>query len=129
MLIDNKGPAMTESNPYNSPHSGPGLDGSAAQQPMDNSGDGTGGLIPYKNPAALAAYYLSIVGLFPVIGIFASIPAFVLGIMGLRKKAQNPAVKGSVHAWIGIILGGLATLMNLSCIGSIIFAVIADASR
>ncbi|MEW4565730.1 DUF4190 domain-containing protein [Bremerella sp. JC770] len=129
MLIDDKGPTMNESNPYNPPQTGPGLDGSAAQQPMDTSGDGTGGLIPYKNPAALAAYYLAIVGLFPVIGIFASIPAFVLGIMGLRKKAQNPAVKGSVHAWIGIILGGLATLVNLSCIGSIVFGIIAEASR
>ncbi|WDI42395.1 DUF4190 domain-containing protein [Bremerella sp. P1] len=118
---------MNESNPYNSPE--PNLESSEGVKPLDTSGDGTGGLIPYKNPAALAAYYLAIVGLFPVIGIFASIPAFILGIMGLRKKAQNPAVKGSVHAWIGIILGGLATLMNLSCIGMIVFGVVSDATR
>ncbi|PQO25910.1 hypothetical protein C5Y96_20865 [Blastopirellula marina] len=118
---------MNESNPFNSPPTD--LDGSTEVRPLDTSGDGTGGLIPYKNPAALAAYYLAIVGLFPVIGIFASIPAFVLGIMGLRKRAQNPAVKGSVHAWIGILLGGFATLANLSCIGSIVFGLIAGASR
>lgn len=118
---------MNESNPYNSPPSG--LESTSGVKPLDTSGDGTGGLIPYKNPAALAAYYLAIFGLFPVIGIFASIPAFVLGIMGLRKRAQNPAVKGSVHAWIGILLGGFATLMNLSCIGSIVFGLIAEASR
>ncbi|MFN3151705.1 DUF4190 domain-containing protein [Bremerella sp.] len=120
---------MNESNPYDSPSPNSGLDSSSEVRPLDTSGDGTGGLIPYKNPPALAAYYLGIVGLFPVIGIFASIPAFVLGIMGLRKRAQNPVVKGSVHAWIGIVLGFMATLMNLSCIGSIIFALIAEASR
>lgn len=100
---------MNESNPYDSPSPNSGLDSSSEVRPLDTSGDGTGGLIPYKNPPALAAYYL--------------------GIMGLRKRAQNPVVKGSVHAWIGIVLGFLATLMNLSCIGSIIFALIAEASR
>lgn len=120
---------MNESNPYNSPTSESGLGDASAAPAKDTSGDGTGGLIPYKNPSALAAYYLAIFGLFPVIGLFASIPAFVLGIMGLRKRAQNPAVKGSVHAWIGIIVGGLATLMNLSCIGSIVFGIISESSR
>lgn len=120
---------MNETNPYNSPTSHTGLEASTGVPPLDSSGDGTGGLIPYKNPAALAAYYLAIFGLFPVIGIFASIPAFVLGIMGLRRRAQNPAVKGSVHAWIGIVLGGLATLMNLSCIGMIVFGIVSDVTR
>lgn len=49
-------------------------------------------------------------GLFPCIGILFSLPAFVLGIMGLKARKRNPAVKGSVHAWIAIILGGLCTL-------------------
>ncbi len=119
---------MNDSNPYNSPNTPTGLEASTGV-PMDTSGDGTGGLIPYKNPAALAAYYLGIVGLFPVIGIFASIPAFILGIIGLRRRAQNPVIKGSVHAWIGIVLGGLCTLANLSCIGMIVFGIVADASR
>ena len=35
----------------------------------------------------------------------------VLGIIGLRARAKNPAIKGSVHAWIGIVLGGLFTLL------------------
>ncbi|MHC2066744.1 DUF4190 domain-containing protein [Bremerella sp. T1] len=118
---------MNESNPFNSPHSG--LEASTGVKPLDTSGDATGGLIPYKNPYALAAYYLGIIGLFPVIGIFASIPAFVLGILGLRNRAKNPAIKGSVHAWIGIILGGLATLMNLSCIGLMVFGIMSEAAR
>lgn len=68
-------------------------------------GDGTGGVIPYKNPHALISYYLGIVGLLPVIGLLAAIPAIILGISGLRRKKENPIIKGSAHAWIGIILG------------------------
>jgi hypothetical protein len=29
----------------------------------------------------------------------------------LQKRKQNPAIKGSVHAWIGIVMGGLFTLI------------------
>lgn len=87
----------------------------------ENEGDATGGLIPYKNPHALAAYYLSIFGLFPLIGLLLAIPAFILGIMGLKKRKQNPVIKGSVHAWIGIVLGGLSIMYNgLLAIGLVI---------
>lgn len=75
-------------------------------------GDATGGIIPYKNPKALIAYYLGIVGLFPVLGIFLSIPAIVLGILGLVERRRTPIIKGSVHAWIGIVLGVIATTYN-----------------
>jgi hypothetical protein len=68
------------------------------------------GMIPYKNPPALISYYLSLAGLLPFIGILFSIPAFILGIIGLRKRLRTPAVRGMAHAWIGIILGGLCTL-------------------
>ena len=37
--------------------------------------------------------------------------AFILGIIGLKKRNKNPAVRGSVHAWIGIIMGGIFTLV------------------
>jgi hypothetical protein len=49
--------------------------------------------------------------MFPCIGLFLGIPAVILGIMGLRKRAANPAVKGSVHAWIGIVMGGIFTVV------------------
>lgn len=83
-------------------------------------GDATGGVIPYKNPHALTAYYLSIFGLFPLIGILLAIPAVILGISGLKKRKRNPVIKGSVHAWIGIVLGSLSILYN----GLIIVAMI-----
>ena len=74
-------------------------------------GDVTGGIIPYKNLPALFAYYLGLFSLLPCLGLFLAIPALVLGIMGLKKRKQNPAVKGSVHAWIGIVMGGMFTLV------------------
>ncbi len=79
--------------------------------PAATDGDSTGGVIPYKNPAALTAYYLGLFSLLPCFGLALAIPALILGIIGLQKRRQNPAIKGSVHAWIGIIMGGLFTLI------------------
>ena len=90
-------------NPYSVP--------AAMEHPhADHEGDSTGGVIPYKNPKALFAYYLGIVSGLPFIGLPFGIAAFVLGIMGLRDRNRNPVIKGSVHAWIGIGCGGLFTI-------------------
>jgi hypothetical protein len=70
----------------------------ATPPPVPVQGDATGGIIPYKNAPALIAYYLGIFGLIPLIGLLLAIPAFILGIIGLRKRAETPAVKGAVHA-------------------------------
>lgn len=75
-------------------------------QPAASGGDATGGIIPYKNPAALIAYYVSIFSLFPFIGFPLGLIAFGLGVKGLIDRSRRPEIKGSVHAWIGIILGG-----------------------
>jgi hypothetical protein len=93
-------------NPYQAPQ--PNIQ---YQQQAPTEGDATGGLIPYKNAPALIAYYLGLFSMFPCIGLFLGIPAVILGIMGLRKRAANPAVKGSVHAWIGIVMGGIFTVV------------------
>ncbi len=77
------------------------------------AGDGTGGLIPYKNPKALTAYYLGIFGLFPLIGFLLAVPALILGILGLQARKQNPLIKGAVHAWVGIILGTISISYHL----------------
>ena len=76
-----------------------------------NEGDATGGIIPYKNPKALIAYYLGILSGLPLIGFPLGIAAFVLGIQGLRDRNRNPVIKGSVHAGIGIGCGLLFTLV------------------
>ncbi|MEZ6183413.1 MAG: hypothetical protein R3F62_00190 [Planctomycetota bacterium] len=95
---------MSEHDPYRTPEH-------AAPPPPQGEGDATGGVIPYKNPAALIAYYLGLFSLIPCLGLLLAIPALILGIVGLRARAKNPAIKGSVHAWIGIVLGGLMTLL------------------
>lgn len=111
------------SNPYQSPSNYPN-----PQYPQypHGQGDATGGVIPYKNPCALIAYYIGIVSmLLCFFGIPVGIVAVVLGIIGLKKRAANPVVKGSVHAWIGIVLGGISTIGAIFGIVVIIIALTA----
>ncbi len=70
---------------------------------------------------------MSIFGMFPCIGIVLSLPAFILGIIGLKKRKQNPVISGAAHAWIGIILGGLSTLGHAFLIIMIIIASLSGA--
>ena len=84
----------------------------------DEEGDATGGLIPYKNPKALTAYYVGIFGFFlPFIG---PILAFVFGIQGLKYAKQHPKARGQAHAIIGIIAGvivfGIHSLIGLGVV-------------
>jgi hypothetical protein len=107
------------SSPYATP-----LEAMPANSAKDK-GDATGGLIPYKNPSALLAYYLGLFSLFPVLGFFLAVPALILGIKGLKKRRADPAVKGAVHAWIGIVMGGLCSVIwGLLIIGIVIAVVI-----
>ena len=94
----------------------------AADQDTDN----TGGVIPYKNPHALIGYYLGLFSIFPVLRIFLAVPAFILGIIGLRNRNRNPKIRGSVHAWIGIVLGGLMSLVWLATILLIVVSIVAS---
>lgn len=75
-------------------------------------GDSTGGVIPYKNVPALIGYYLGVFSIIPCFPI--GLAALVLGILGLRKVKQEPAVRGTVHAWIGILVGGFFGLVWLA---------------
>ena len=90
-------------------------------------GDATIRLIPYKNGPALAAYYLGVFSVIPVIGMVLGLAALVLGIMGLRKAARRPEVKGKVHAWVGIIVGGFFGLGYLALTVLIVVAIAHDA--
>lgn len=92
-------------------------------------GDATGGIIPYKNPKALTAYYLGILSGLPLIGLPLGIIAFVLGIMGLRDRQKNPAIKGSLHAGVGIGCGGIFTLLWGFAIVAIIVAVVSEQGK
>lgn len=76
-------------------------------------------LIPSKNSSALVAYYLGVFSLIPCFGIPLGITALIMGISGIRYAGEHPEARGKVHAWVGVVLGGLCALAN------IIFLVIA----
>jgi hypothetical protein len=76
----------------------------------DEEGDATGGLIPYKNGMALAAYYCAVVSLIPLIGHVLGSLAVVFGILGLKHKSRHPKHGGTAHAIVGIVLGAITTL-------------------
>lgn len=88
--------------------------------------DGTGGVIPYNNGPALASYYCGIASMLPILGLIIGIPAFVLGLKGLKRYKKFPEVKGRVHAWIGIILGAGSFLLQLAVAALIAVAAISD---
>ncbi len=89
-------------------------------------GDATGGIIPYKNPKALIAYYLGILSGLPLIGLPFGIAAFVLGIMGLRDRQRTPVIKGSIHAGIGIGCGAIFTIFWTVVIVAIVMALMSN---
>lgn len=77
----------------------------------DNDG-GVSTLIPYRNGLALASYYTGVFSLIPCVGLVLGPTAIVLGILGLRYANRNPKAKGTAHAVIGLVLGGLTALGN-----------------
>lgn len=81
-----------------------------------------GGLIPYKNSAALTAYYLGVFSIIPCLGIPMGIAALVLGLRGLAYAKAHPEAKGKTHAWVGIIAGSFFALIYIVCVG---FAIVA----
>ena len=93
-------------------------------------GDSTGGLIPYKNPPALVAYYCGIFSLIACIPFLFPLPivALVFGIKGLKKAKAEPHVRGQVHAWIGVICGSIFTLIGLATTVFGILGIIASLS-
>lgn len=86
------------------------------------TGGGVNVIIPYKNMRALVAYYLAVFSLIPFIGIPLGLGGFVLGILGWRFRSRHPEAGGAVHAWIGIILGGLCGFGYLALVLFGIFA-------
>lgn len=90
--------------------------------------DGTlGGLIPTKNPKSLWSYYMGIFSIIPFIGIPLGIAALVLGVQALGHSNKNPESKGKVHAWVGIICGGLFALLYFVALLAIIGAAVSQA--
>jgi hypothetical protein len=102
-----------------------------APAPSETQGDSTGGLIPYKNPPALIAYYCGIFSIAACIPFLFPLPivALVLGIKGLRKAKAEPHVKGQVHAWIGSVCGAIFGLIGIVSTVGAIAAIIAAVTQ
>jgi hypothetical protein len=88
----------------------------------DDRGDATGGLIPYKNGMALAAYYCGVFSFIPCLWGTLSLLAIVFGFMGLAKASKHPEAKGKGHAIAGIVCGGITLLL---LIAGIVYGVVA----
>lgn len=118
-------------SPYDSPAAAGAAPSSfahvAAGQTIE--GDATGGVIPYKNPSALIAYYLGIFSLFPVVGFPLGIASIVLGFKGLKARRLQPVIKGKAHAIVGIVCGFLGMLFHIPFGLGLIAAIVAAASN
>jgi hypothetical protein len=71
-----------------------------------------GRFVPSSNPSALAAYYCGVFSLIPCLGFVLGPVAFGLGLAGLGALRKDPSKLGKVHAWFGIVLGGLVFLAH-----------------
>jgi hypothetical protein len=89
----------------------------------DDGDDPTGGLIPYKNGKALAAYYCAVFSLIPCVGTALGPAAVVLGVLGLGHAKRHPRAGGKAHAWIGIVLGTITGIIYV--LGPIVVIAIA----
>jgi hypothetical protein len=86
-------------------------------------------LIPYKNGYALAGYYCSVFSLIPGVGMLLGPAALILGFLALGYVRKHPTAKGTAHAIVALVLGGLTTLGHLACAGTIIFGLIDAANK
>jgi len=84
-------------------------------------------LIPARNPQALAAYYIGLFSLIPILGLPMGIVALVLGIKGARYARAHAGVHGTTHAWVGIICGGFWALVNTGLVSAAAYALVMQA--
>lgn len=79
-----------------------------------------GKFIPWKNPAAVYSYGVSIAALTPVLGLVLGPVAVVLGVAGLIRVRRRPETLGKNFAVAGLLVGSLSTLFNAAgvwCVG------------
>ena len=96
-------------------HASPATEQAPTAEPAPPSVPRTGfkRLVPMENRQALAAYYVGVASLIPILGIILGPAAIVYGIEGIRHARQQPAHHGKTHATFGIIVGSATTIFNL----------------
>ena len=46
--------------------------------------------------------------------------AIVLGKKGLNRIQEDPGIPGRVHAWVGIVIGGVMTFLVLAGVAAVL---------
>jgi hypothetical protein len=83
-------------------------------------------ILPVGRPlSAIAAGYLGLFSLFPVLGALTGIPAVVFGVLALRAIKRNAELRGKGRAWFGIVAGALTLIFH----GVVIVAMIIESAR
>jgi hypothetical protein len=79
-------------------------------------------LLPVGRPiSSIAAGYLALFGIVPLLGLPFSISAVVCGITALKAIRRDPKLSGAGRAWFGIIVGSLMTLLSVFMIVILVF--------
>lgn len=87
------------------------LDPSARPRP-ERPGNIDSMMMPVGRPAsAIAAGYLGLLALFPLVGVLFGVGGVITGGMALKQLNQNPELRGRGRAWFGIVAGGLFALV------------------
>lgn len=87
------------------PQCGRLINGSSSSSPITSVNNVIDKFVPYKNVNALIGYYFGVFSLIPIFII--GIIGFILGLRGLAYARRHPEAHGTIHAWVGIIVGGL----------------------
>jgi hypothetical protein len=78
-------------------------------------------LIPIgRSGWAIAAGYLGLVSIVPLIGLPFGVGAVITGILAIRSIQQHCKLTGLGRAWFGIIMGGLTLFLQLAIIATAI---------
>jgi hypothetical protein len=80
-------------------------------------------LMPVGRPgSAIAAGYLGLLALFPVVGLVFGLLAVITGRIALRTLRQNPHLLGRGRAIFGIVVGGLSVLLHVGVLLAVLLA-------
>jgi len=78
-------------------------------------------LLPIGRPgSAIAAGYLGLLALFPVVGVICGVAAVVMGVIALRKLKRHPELVGRGRAIFGLIAGTLSVVVHVVVVVAIL---------
>lgn len=80
-------------------------------------------LMPVGRPiSAIAAGYLGLLAMFPIIGILFGFLGVIFGILALKAISEHPELSGKGRAWFGIIAGVLFCVLWIVLLATIVAA-------